>query len=437
MKKIILFIIVIIFTIALISCDTTNPTPQDTANQTLPPSETTVVEPEIDLSEKVWDSYETWLIKGLKAYENNSTPADMTEFFSATENISYLTLYDHMFEYDNKTSTAIAEALFKFICDTYGPEALFDLDKRVEYKNAYLESLGLPPTYTQDIDIEKFFITVYFTKTSQEYPYHISYENIHYYFKNFNTGYDFECRPFDFHEYMYKNTFAMIEMIETIKKLGLSEYFDTERDYSFYMLFNGDPISYTYFSDGKMYINDLTVSLHEAIHAMGIETGRNIWLSEGICEYFCVGFNFNTMYDTSLIQSFQATLDGYYDYAIEAGDQATIYEKRLAQAYIDAGGILGDSTIIDYRILYDAQSRIDLQYGNENTIGTAYDTLNGSNNKLVGTELTYQQATSMVFYLVDTYGIETVIAAYESDDLDSHFGKTYEELKAEWIDFLN
>ncbi|MBE6625983.1 MAG: hypothetical protein E7628_02205, partial [Ruminococcaceae bacterium] len=202
MKKLLLFITTVLVTILLISCRT----PTDISGDTLPHTEASPVEPEIDLAEKVRYSYETWLVKGLKAYETGKAPADMTDFFLSEENISYLTLYDHMFDYDNETSTAIAEALFKFICDTYGPEALFDIDKRVEYKNAYLESLGLPSTYTQNKDIEKFFINMYSSKSAQEYPYHIAFDNIHYYFKDFKTGYDYDYKPFHFHEYIYKNT---------------------------------------------------------------------------------------------------------------------------------------------------------------------------------------------------------------------------------------
>ncbi len=433
MKKLVLFITVVLLTISLISCDT----PIDIPKDTLPQTEATEVEPEIDLAEKVQNSYETWLIKGLKAYESNATPADMTEFFSVEENISYLTLYDHMFDYDNKTSTDIAEALFKFICDTYGPEALFDLDKRVEYKNAYLESLGLSPTYTQDEDIEKFFISMYSSKIGQEYPYHIAFDNIHYYFKDFKTGYDFDYKPFHFHEYMYKNTQGLIKMIEKINELGLSEYFNTERDFHYYMELGDGLISYTTFKDGKMYITDITTSLHEAVHAMGIGSSQNIWLSEGLCDYFSIGFNFNTMYDSSSFKLLQAFLNGDYDDAIEAGNQVLKNQKRLAQAYVDAGGVLDKNIPIDWRLFSDVASRIHLADGNRNTIGAARDELGGNSTGLIGLELTYNQAASMVFYLADTYGIETVVAACTSDDLLLHFGKTYEELKTEWIAYLN
>ena len=436
MKRIILFVSAVILLSSLISCDTQNSATEDTVSPNTSVSET-IAETEASLYDRVWDAYEMWLIKGLKAYENQKTPADMTEFFSVEENIWYLTLYDHMFEYDNKTSTDIAEALFKFICDTYGPDALFDLDKRVEYKNAYLKSLGIFDTYVQDVEMEKFLTTMYFSKTAKEYPYHMSYGNIHYYFKDFETGYEFECAPFDFYEYLYNNTQGMIEMIDTIKELGLAEYFYTERDFYFYMAFDGQPVSYTTFDKGRMYINDESSSLHEAIHAMEIGEGKNIWLSEGICEYFSLGFYFNTMYDSSYISYFQWLLDGYYDYDIEQGDQALLYQKRLAQAYLDAGGILDVNMPINYQLLYDAGSRIDLEYRSENTLGAAYESLNGVNNKLVGSELTYPQAASMVFYLADTYGIETVVAACASDDLELHFGKTYEELKTEWIEHLN
>lgn len=437
MKKLIVSIAIILLLFILTSCDNTNIVSEDAPNQSISETEAIAAETGADLYEKVLNSYETWLVKGLKAYETGKAPVDMTDFFLSEENISYLTLYDHMFEYDNKTSTDIAEALFKFICDTYGTEALFDLDKRVEYKNAYLESLGLPPTYIQDEDIEKFFISMYCSKSGQEYPYHIAFDNIHYYFKDFKTGYDYDYKPFHFHEYIYKNTQGMIKMTEKIKEFGLDKYLNTEQDFHFHMTLGDGLISYTTYKDRKMYISNMQVSLHEAIHAMGIGNCRNIWLSEGICDYFNTAFEFNTMFDRAHIQSYQDILDGEYDDAIEAGNKIALYQKRYAQAYADAGGSLGDSTVLDYRLLVDSGSRVDLKYGNENTIGAALIEINGNPDGLIGVDLTYTQASSMVFYLVDTYGIETVISACVSDDILGHFGKTYEELKTEWIAYLN
>lgn len=71
-----------------------------------------------------------------------------------------------------------------------------------------------------------------------------------------------------------------------------------------------------------------------------------------------------------------------------------------------------------------------------NTIGDTYKLVNGSDYEGVGAELSYNQAASLVLYLVDTYGIEEVLDAYHSQDIEETFGKGYEELKSDWLTYL-
>ena len=54
----------------------------------------------------------------------------------------------------------------------------------------------------------------------------------------------------------------------------------------------------------------------------------------------------------------------------------------------------------------------------------------------VGEELSYDQTTSLMMYLVDNYGIEKLLEAYKSQNVSMIFGKDYEALKAEWLDYL-
>ena len=54
----------------------------------------------------------------------------------------------------------------------------------------------------------------------------------------------------------------------------------------------------------------------------------------------------------------------------------------------------------------------------------------------IGDDISYDQATSLILYLVDTYGIEKVLDAYHSQDIETAFGKGYEELKKDWLAYL-
>ena len=70
------------------------------------------------------------------------------------------------------------------------------------------------------------------------------------------------------------------------------------------------------------------------------------------------------------------------------------------------------------------------------TLGTVYKDINGKECTGVGADLTYNQATSLVQYLADTYGIVRVLNAYKTQDIEGNLGKDYEGLKAEWLEYL-
>ena len=47
------------------------------------------------------------------------------------------------------------------------------------------------------------------------------------------------------------------------------------------------------------------------------------------------------------------------------------------------------------------------------------------------------QAASLINYLADTYGFDKVIDAYRTQDITVSLGKPYDELKADWLEYLN
>ena len=140
------------------------PSDSNTSTSTSTSENTTATgESTIDSWEAIQTSGEVWLSYGLLAYKNNQEPQNLKGFFSTPSNLTYLTLYDHFFTYDEEKSKLVAEALFRFILDEYGVEALLDIDKRCEYKDAYLKSLGLDIAYTNDKEVEAFLSSMNFT----------------------------------------------------------------------------------------------------------------------------------------------------------------------------------------------------------------------------------------------------------------------------------
>ena len=422
--------ILLLMAMLLGSCISTPDLPQDTEPPTLDSSTDTSTETPADPFELLRSSGEEWISYGLAAYEDGKQIANLKEFFSDRTNMTYLTLYDHFFTYDKAKSVPVAEALFAFIYDKYGAEAVLNLEKRCEYKSEYLKSLGLELEYTNASEAEALLASMDFSSNTT-YKYIISFDNVTYYFKNFDVG-----SPTQYHGLLYFNTVGLYKMLNYLEENELDEGLDTNREFHYYMLFDGSGYSQTRYPSGNMYINDFSNTLHEAVHAMGVTKKDNIWLSEGLCNYFGKSLGFNDQIAASYIQLLTMTKQGYFDEQANAGNAQYVLYKSVYENYTAQGGKMDSVDTFDFRLYTDVNAKVELETDFYNTISDTYKLVNGKDYDGVGAELSYNHATSLVLYLVDTYGIEEVLDAYHSQDIVATFGKGYEELKADWLTYL-
>ena len=412
------------------SCTNTPDLPENTEPPTSDDSTDTPTETPEDPFELLRSSGEEWISYGLAAYEDGKQVANLKEFFSDRANMTYLTLYDHFFTYDKAKSIPVAEALFAFIYDKYGAEAVLDLEKRCEYKSEYLKSLGLEVEYTNAPEVEVFLSSMDFSSDAT-YKYIISFDNVTYYFKDFGTG-----SPTQYHGFLYYSTTGLFEMIDYLRANNLNGGFDTERKFDYYMTFDGSGYNKTVYSNGNMYINDSYSTLHEAVHAMGITKNDNIWLSEGLCNYFGKSLGFNDQIAASYIQLLTMAKLGYFDEEANEGNAQYILYKRVYENYIVRGGKMDSVDTFDFRLYADANAKAELDANTYKTLGYAYKLVNKTDCNAVGSELSYEQATSLIFYLIDIYGIDKVLEAYHTQSIDSALGKGYDQLKNDWLTYL-
>ena len=422
--------ILLLMAMLLGSCISTPDLPQDTEPPTSDSSTDTSTETPEDPFELLRSSGEEWISYGLAAYEDGKQVANLKEFFSDRTNMTYLTLYDHFFTYDEAKSVPVAEALFAFIYDKYGAEAVLNLEKRCEYKSEYLKSLGLELEYTNASEAEALLASMDFSSNTT-YKYIISFDNVTYYFKNFDVG-----SPTQYHGLLYFNTVGLYKMLNYLEENELDEGLDTNREFHYYMLFDGSGYSQTRYPSGNMYINDFSNTLHEAVHAMGVTKKDNIWLSEGLCNYFGKSLGFNDQIAASYIQLLTMTKQGYFDEQANAGNAQYVLYKSVYENYTAQGGKMDSVDTFDFRLYTDVNAKVELETDFYNTISNTYKLVNGKDYDGVGAEFSYNHATSLVLYLVDTYGIEEVLDAYHSQDIVATFGKGYEELKADWLTYL-
>ena len=431
MKTKISFIaLLLLMAMLLSSCTNTPDLPQNTESPISDSTTESPTEKPADPFESLRSSGEEWISYGLAAFESGKQVEDLKDFFSDRNNMTYLTLYDHFFTYDKEKSVPVAEALFAFIYNEYGVEALLDLDKRCEYKSAYLKSLELEVEYTNAPEVEVFLASMDFSSNST-YKYIISFGNVTYYFKDFSAG-----SPTQYHGFLYYSTTGLFEMIDYLKSNNLNEGLDTERKFNYYMTFDGSGYNKTVYSNGNMYINDSYSTLHEAVHAMGITKNDNIWLSEGICNYFGKQLGFNDQIAASYMQLLTMAKQGYFDEQANAGNAQYILYKRVYEDYTTRGGKIDSVDTFDFRLYTDAHARVELDTNTYRTLGEVYKLVNKTDCNAVGNELSYEQATSLILYLVDNYGIEKVLEAYRSQDIENVFGKGYQDLKTDWLAYL-
>ena len=422
--------ILLLMAMLLASCTNTPDLPENTEPTTSDNTTDTPTETPKDPFGLLRSSEEEWISYGLAAYEDGKQVANLKEFFSDRANMTYLTLYDHFFTYDKAKSVPVAEALFAFIYDKYGAEAILDLEKRCEYKSEYLKSLGLEIEYTNAPEAETLLSSMDFLSNTT-YKYIISFDNVTYYFKNFDVG-----TPTQYHGFLYFNTVGLYKMLNYLEENKLDEGLDTNREFHYYMLFDGSGYSQTRYPSGNMYINDFSSALHEAVHAMGVTKNDNIWLSEGLCNYFGKSLGFNDQIAASYIQLLTMAKQGYFDEQANAGNAQYVLYKSVYENYTAQGGKMDSVDTFDFRLYTDVNAKVELETDFYNTISDTYKLVNGKDYDGVGAELSYNHATSLVLYLVDTYGIEEVLDAYHSQDIVATFGKGYEELKADWLTYL-
>jgi hypothetical protein len=129
---------------------------------------------------------------------------------------------------------------------------------------------------------------------------------------------------------------------------------------------------------------------------------------------------------------------GYYDELAAAGNQTAIAAKAVYDAYVAAGGSLDSIEAFDTKLYRNINLKVEDEMlpGSYPTLGKVWESINNAPCTAIGAEITYGQAVSMVRYLVDTYGLDAVLDDYRADDPTAVFGKDYEALKAEWLEYL-
>jgi len=419
MKKILLLLL----TLSLLTSCQSSPQENAVSDPLSDASSVETVAEELSPYPEIAASTEEWLHVGLEYYlSGTEVLLDPLTYF--TENgITILALYNDWFYIDKDTADDVAALFFRYVMDTYGYEALFDLDKRIEYKDAFLKSLSPDLSYVNNPEIETLFSQM-ICREEGRYFCVFELEGNSYYFESFE---DYNNTPSLVHQILYYSTLANRQIREYIRGIeNYEQYFDPDRELHYYMNTMGDTIDSVESDTGKIYVNSSFYQMApSAVPALGLEiSGENTWLAVGLGEYIGKSLGFNDYVDSQYYSQIKYALDGLLD---SYTDPHSTYYKELAPYYEAIAGTPENLADFSTKAYVDAVAAHSFIANNYKPLSQIYF-FSGD-----GSELTLWQAGSFVGYLTEQYSVEKVLAVYaEPAKFAEIFGNTYTELKQQW-----
>lgn len=303
----------------------------------------------------------------------------------------------------------------------------FDIDYTAE-KNIWLESIGATQKCEALSIPIRYALNV--SRKSIEYPYKIYTTSTISYFVP-NEVFGFEDITADY-KYI-KHYLSMYEEDVTALRAHLEPYFDTGKGViTCYFKMKEDGLSfyldskYFYKEDSIEYASLLWPGAHEYAHFITYNDSSPLWMIEGMADY-CAFY----LEDEGV----HRMLKEYFS-KIVIGDSRfiNIYNKNLQDTSSRIS--VGKGNDINLALYNDIRALInnDIDMDKKSTV-EFMRVVKGDDN---GSELSYPEAASLVNYLIKTYGEDSCFEVYKDySKLEEVYGKSYKELKEEWLIYLN
>lgn len=368
----------------------------------------------------------------------------LKEYYGNLKNINTLSMFpayyidDFTDEDTVKIATATAYYLTKYIIDSEGIEKYLTNGNEIGYRNQWLKSLGVKeecPWNEEEIDI----LSNIDFKMSEKYPLILNVDNWNY---NFQVT-DWLQNADDMLAFWIKTLKGYSELLGKFEEDNLldTEQFGKalETEKQIYLLEIEDGINVT--DENVIELRTENNIWHEMVHVFispsSIENKR--WLAEGIAEYY--GLQIQNKYGQSINKK---GVFNYLTYDVKETDtdSESIFEKKTIDYYLKFSDLPSNEDNINEELLYEAWGITAVRNPELNSgvpvIETSIANTSSTQSKLEnegGNSLSYPEAYVFVKYLIENYGIDTVVSAIsEYENIEKYFEKDYEEL---YSDFLN
>ena len=294
-------------------------------------------------------------------------------------------------------------------------DTAFDIEY-AEEKNIWLKSIGTTNKY------EALQVPIRYEmklgKNTKSYPYIIyTPSTISYFVANEEFKTEGIIMDYDY----IKHYLTIYEQDILALKKYFAPYFDGEKDVIpcyFQETIKGS----SYYNYTKLdYSSPLWAGVHEYAHYITYNDKIPVWMVEGTAKY-C---------------DFYLEKDGVYRMIKECFDQSDflLTDNEVMRLY--------NRNLVD---IYEKTNEVNLSLYNEvmayisNNDKTTHDTfawIGMVDKNEDGAELSYPEAGSLVNYLIKTYGEDKYFSLFKDySKLSETYGKTYEELKEEWLTHL-
>lgn len=357
-----------------------------------------------------------WKLAGIEgvAFGEEVDLSDLREYYSDAANMDTLSLFAAYFmdDFANKNTQNFAQdtaaSITKFILAEKGPNALYQPITQDQYRQEWLASIGLNITYQPTYDLG--FLDESQFSSDEKYPLIITTGNQTYSFTGNSTDSPLTIIQFlaYYHSgldtvlaYLKENAPNQYDQIETIREEPLHFYFD------------GDLLgSYTEPSTRSIYLSNPSVqgTFIETFYFLFPKASgeTEIWKNFGLAMY--------------LFTKTEVPDIGYYSFFLVSSDELdgddAIFHNAVQDYYLARAEYPEKLDDFDFGLLYEAlgvvalaNPSLDIYYPRI----AAYSIAKWTNqeNKYIavpGNSLTYPQAYTFTKYLVETYGLEKMIA---------------------------
>lgn len=370
--------------------------------------------------------------------------AALQEYYSDEYNYRTLSLFPSYFfgvytDHNTlETARDTAASLVNFIVAENGPGALYQPVSQTDYRQAWLESIGVSGTYQPVYDLgfldDMAFSSsedyaMIFTSANRTYSFSDNFADsptpMMYLLSNFNTGME------NMMTYIEEEVPGYYAQIEPTWEAPIYYYFD-----------GGLGRSYSEPSKTSLYFPNysLSNSIYETTLFLFPEPKgeTQVWKSVGLAEYL---FMRADVPDLGLYNYFSLSADDL------TGNDAT-FLVTLQEYYLSKSDYPETLNDIDNGLVYEAMAMValsnpllDIEYPRMATWSIAAYT-NQENKYLAypGNSLTYPEAYLFTKYLVDTYGLESMLdycSYYSAAAFENTFGLSYYEAYADFLDVIN